>query len=205
MVEQQMLTRDIRDEDVLAAMRTVPRHLFVPGVSLVEAYGDHPVPIGEGQTISQPYIVASMTQELKLDRDATVLEIGTGCGYQTAVLAEIVKHVYSIEFLPELHDEARQRLSRMGYRNVSIKCDDGSLGWTEHAPFDGIIVTAAAPRIPETLIEQLADDGRMVIPISRGSDFQQELWRLTKTPEGLERHSLYSVRFVSMRGRISHQ
>ncbi len=203
MIEQQLKTRDIRDADVLAAMRTVPRHEFVPQVDLAEAYGDHPVAIPEGQTISQPYIVASMTQELELEHDARVLEIGTGCGYQTAVLAEIAKHVYSVEYLPALHEEARKRLRRLHYTNVTTMTGDGSLGWREHAPFDGIIVTAAAPDIPETLLDQLAENGRMVIPISLGSEFRQELFRVRKTAEGIEKESLYSVRFVSMRGRIA--
>lgn len=203
MVEQQLMARDIKDADVLAAMRTVPRHEFVPDVSLSEAYGDHPVPIGEGQTISQPYVVASMTQELDLDHTSTVLEIGTGCGYQTAVLAEIVKHVYSIEYLPELHEAAAKRLKRLRYNNVTTMVGDGSLGWSEHAPYDGIIVTAAAPEIPAALIDQLVVGGRMLIPISRGGEFQQELLRVSKTPRGIERQSLYSVRFVSMRGRVS--
>lgn len=203
MVEQQLKTRDIRDPDVLAAMRTVPRHEFVPEVSLAEAYGDHPVPIGEGQTISQPYMVASMTQELEVDHDSTVLEIGTGCGYQTAVLAEIVRQVYSIEYVGSLHDEASRTLRRMKYDNVRFHLGDGSLGWPEHAPYDGIIVTAAAPRIPEALLDQLAEDGRMLIPLSRGSDFRQELVRVRKTPRGIEQESLYGVRFVSMQGRIS--
>jgi protein-L-isoaspartate(D-aspartate) O-methyltransferase len=205
MVDQQLKPRDITNTDVLDAMRTVPRHEFVPDVSLAEAYGDHPVPIAEDQTISQPYIVASMTQELELDHDARVLEIGTGCGYQTAVLAEIVKHVYSVEFLPVLHEEARGRLSRLHYTNVTTMAGDGSLGWSEHAPYDGIIVTAAAPEIPEALIEQLIEGGRMLIPISLGSDFRQELFRVRKTASGIEKESLYNVRFVSMRGRISEK
>jgi protein-L-isoaspartate(D-aspartate) O-methyltransferase len=203
MVEQQLLSRDIRDTDVLAAMRTVPRHQFVPGVGLAEAYGDHPVPIGQGQTISQPYMVASMTQELQLDHDSIVLEIGTGCGYQTAVLAEIVRHVYSIEYIRSLLADADKTLKRLMYGNVTTRVGDGYLGWPEYAPFHGIVVTAAAPRIPEPLLDQLAEGGRMVIPVSHGSDFSQELVRMTRTPEGITRESLYGVRFVSMRGRIS--
>lgn len=203
MVDQQLTARDIKDTDVLSAMRTVPRHLFVPDSSLTEAYGDHPVPIGEGQTISQPYIVASMTQELELGHGDRVLEIGTGCGYQTAVLAEIVRHVYTLEYIPELHEEAVSRLNRLHYRNFTAKIGDGSLGWPEQAPFDGIIVTAAAPRIPEALIEQLAVGGRMLIPISHGSEFRQDLVRVCRTSDQIESESLYAVRFVSMRGRVT--
>ncbi len=203
MVERQLKTRDITNEDVLAAMRAVPRHEFVPNVSLTEAYGDHPVPIGAGQTISQPYVVASMTQELELDHTSRVLEIGTGCGYQTAVLAKIASEVFSVEIISELHQEADGRLRRMKYGNVTTLLGDGSLGWSEHAPYDGIIVTAAAPEVPQALIDQLVDGGRLLIPVSLGSDFRQELFRIRKTRSGVERESLYGVRFVSMRGRVS--
>jgi len=197
------MARDIIDADVLAAMRTVARHEFVPKVSLPEAYGDHPVPIAGGQTMSQPYVVASMSQELELDHNDRILEIGTGCGYQTAILAEIVRRVYSIEIVEELYQEAKQRLRHMKYDNVTTRFGDGSLGWSEHAPYDGIIVTAAAPEIPEVLLDQLGEGGCMVIPISMASDFRQELFRVRKTTTGIEKESLYGVRFVTMRGRIS--
>jgi len=199
MVDEQLQPRGITDSAVLAAMRTVPRHEFVPESQVSEAYHDHPLSIGHEQTISQPYIVASMTQELQLDRDSIVLEIGTGCGYQTAVLAEIVRHVYSIEFIPELLRDANDRLERLGYDNVTSMSGDGSFGWAEHAPYDGILVTAAAPSIPPALLSQLAEGGRMCIPLAM-SDYSQELFLVKKSDGRITRKSLYAVRFVLLRG-----
>lgn len=201
MVDEQLLNRGVTDAAVLAAMRTVPRHEFVSADQRSEAYGDHPLPIGHDQTISQPYIVGSMTQELDLDRASRVLEIGTGCGYQTAVLAEIAQHVCSIECIPDLLKEANERLAGLDYRNITTMLGDGSLGWPQEAPFDGIMVTAAAPKIPEPLLDQLAIDGRMVIPLEV-APFRQELVLVKKTKEGVTRKTLYGVRFVPMRGAI---
>ena len=157
MVKEQIEGRGIKDRLTLAALREVPRHEFVPEASAGEAYGDFPLPIGHGQTISQPYIVAFMTEALGLRGGERVLEIGTGSGYQSAVLANIAGTVYTIEIVPELAEEARERLARLGYRNVRVRAGDGYLGWPEAAPFDAIIVTAAAPRIPEPLKYQLAE------------------------------------------------
>ena len=201
MVDEQLLRRDIRDPAVLAAMRTVPRHLFVPSDEIAEAYSDGPLAIGHGQTISQPYVVASMTQALGLPRDSRVLEIGTGSGYQTAVLAELFREVYSVEIVPDLLVKAERILRELGYTNAHTLPGDGALGWPEHSPYDGILVTAAAPHIPPLLLDQLAVGGRLVIPLI-ASDAHQELRVVTKTPEGdLERY-LYDVRFVLMRGSI---
>ncbi|MEW5994185.1 MAG: protein-L-isoaspartate(D-aspartate) O-methyltransferase [Candidatus Zixiibacteriota bacterium] len=202
MVDQQLISRGIRDAAVLNAMRAVPRHKFVPEPYLPEAYADGPLPIGQGQTISQPFVVASMTEELELDRKSRVLEVGTGSGYQSAVLAEIAKDVYSMEVIPELIDGARQTLSELGYTNVHMRVGDGSVGWPEEAPFDGIIITAAAPRIPEKLVEQLVDGGRMILPLSVGSFGRQDLVKIRKKKEGLEQQVLYEVRFVPMVGQI---
>jgi len=197
MVERQIIARGIKDELVLEAMRKVPRHKFVPRSQLPYAYADHPLPIGEGQTISQPYIVALMTELLELKGDEKVLEIGTGSGYQAAVLAEIVKEVYTIEIIKPLADTARERLKALGYKNITVKCGDGYRGWTEHAPFDAIIVTAAPDHIPQPLVEQLKVGGRMVIPVGK---YYQELIRLTKTEHGVKRESIIPVRFVPMTG-----
>ncbi|MBU0984447.1 MAG: protein-L-isoaspartate(D-aspartate) O-methyltransferase [candidate division Zixibacteria bacterium] len=201
MIKTQLEKRDITDPLVLKALGTVPRHRFVLESDLDIAYGDHPISIGCGQTISQPYIVASMTQHLELNESSRVLEIGTGCGYQTAVLAEICAHVYTIEYIPELSREAEARLKDLGYRNVTAMVGDGSLGWAEYAPFDGIIVTAAAPKIPPTLETQLAANGKMLIPITL-SGGSQVLVDARRTSEGLEKKRLYSVRFVPMLGVI---
>ncbi|RKX28869.1 MAG: protein-L-isoaspartate O-methyltransferase [Candidatus Zixiibacteriota bacterium] len=202
MVDQQLARRDIRDNAVLAAMRAVPRHLFVPKKQRDEAYHDGPLSIGRGQTISQPYIVASMTEHLELTADSKVLEIGTGCGYQTAVLLEITEYVFSVERIESLFDNARKRLNKLGYSKVQMKLDDGSNGWPEEAPFDAIIVTAAAPHVPQTLVDQLADSGRMVIPVEKGTSGRQELIKLVKTSEGITERSLYEVRFVPLMGEI---
>jgi protein-L-isoaspartate(D-aspartate) O-methyltransferase len=165
MVKLQIEKRDIRDTRVLEAMRSVPRHLFIPSGSRSLAYEDHPVPIGQGQTISQPYMVAFMTQALELRGGERVLEIGTGSGYQTAILAELCREVFSIERIPELAAAAENALANLGYMNIRLRVGDGSEGWPEHAPFDGILVAAAAPSIPQRLRDQLADNGVMVIPV----------------------------------------
>ncbi len=165
MVREQIESRGISDARVLAAMRKVPRHEFVPEHLADAAYEDHPVPIGYGQTISQPYIVALMTELLRLTPGAKVLEVGTGCGYQTAVLAEIAAEVYSMEIIEALARESADRLQRLGYKNIQIKRGDGYLGWPEHAPFDAIIVTAGAEHIPPPLVQQLKTGGRIVIPV----------------------------------------
>jgi len=197
MVESQVLARGVKDTAVLDAMRTVPRHRFVPEKYAYEAYADQPLPIGEGQTISQPYIVALMTEKLGCGPNDTVLEIGTGSGYQAAVLAELVAHVYSIEIVEVLALGADSTLRELGYRNVSVKAGDGYQGWPEHAPFDGIIVTAAPDHIPEPLIKQLKEGGRLVIPV--GSEWQ-DLLVVTKTATGTETRSVTPVRFVPMTG-----
>ena len=203
MVKQQLVARDVRDKNVLAAMRTVPRHLFVSKKYRDEAYSDGPLPIGKGQTISQPYIVASMTEHLEISSKSRVLEIGTGCGYQTAVLAEIAKDVYSIEIIPKLHETANSIFKELYYKNIYTRLADGSEGWADKAPFDAIIITAAAPKIPEKLIEQLALNGKMLLPIQGGYFDQQDLFKITKTKDGLTQKSLYGVRFVPMTGNIS--
>ena len=195
MVETQIEERGIGDSKVLDAMLKVKRHLFVPEGSEAFAYNDYPLSIGYGQTISQPYIVAYMTEAAGLKPTDRVLEIGTGSGYQAAVLAEIVKEVFSIEIIEPLAEEARTRLLRLGYTNVKVKWGDGYKGWPEYAPFDAIIVTAAPPAIPEELVKQLKTGGRMVVPI--GSIFQ-ELYLITRTGEGFERRALLPVRFVPM-------
>jgi protein-L-isoaspartate(D-aspartate) O-methyltransferase len=202
MVDDQLVRRGIKDAAVLSAMRTVLRHRFVPEQYRHEAYSDGPLPIGEGQTISQPYVVASMTELLELTPGDKVLEIGTGCGYQTAVLAEITDKVYTIEVIPELLERAEKLLHRLGYNKVKTRLGDGSLGWPEEAPFDAIIVTAAAPRIPDELVRQLSTGGRMVLPLITGMFNRQELVRIRKTAEGVKQETFYEVRFVPMRGKV---
>ena len=197
MVKRQLAGRDIVDRKVLGVMRGIPRHLFVPERYREYAYADQPLPIGEGQTISQPYIVAYMTQALGLKREDRVLEIGTGSGYQAAVLAELVAEVYSIEIVPTLGERARGLLEELGYDNVRVRVGDGYLGWPEAAPFDAIVVTAAPDHIPEPLIEQLVVGGVLVLPV--GDDYQ-ELVRLIKREEGNMVESLLPVRFVPLTG-----
>lgn len=198
MVREQMARRDITDSTVLAAMRAVPRHLFVPENLRGSAYADTPLPIGHDQTISQPYIVALMTQLANPKPDARALDIGTGSGYQAAVLAELVDSVYSMEILCPLADEARERLQRLAYRNVEVRCGDGYRGWPEHAPFDVIIVAAAPEKIPPPLIEQLAPGGRLVIPVG---DQRQSLMVVEKRADGtIEERQAAPVRFVPMTG-----
>ena len=199
MVRTQLKARDITDEAVLAVMERVPRHLFVPESERFRAYADHPLPIGLRQTISQPYIVAYMTQALQVEEGDRVLEIGTGSGYQAAVLSHLAAEVYSIEILPALAEQAGERLSVLGYDNVRVRAGDGYFGWPEHAPFDGIMVTAAPDHVPPRLVEQLAPGGRLVMPVGES---YQELIRITRDEGGetaLER--LLPVRFVPMTGR----
>jgi protein-L-isoaspartate(D-aspartate) O-methyltransferase len=202
MVERQLAGRDIVDPDVLRVMRQVPRHLFVPEKYREYAYADHPLPIGQGQTISQPYIVAYMTQALGLEAEDRVLEIGTGSGYQAAVLAELVAAVYTIEILPELAVRAERLLAALGYDNIQVRAGDGYLGWPEAAPFDAIILTAAPDHIPEPLVDQLEEEGRLVAPV--GDEFQ-ELVRLTRQGGESRIESLLPVRFVPMTGRAQEK
>lgn len=188
---------EIDDPDVLAAIARVPRHRFVPPEYQDLAYEDHPLPIGYGQTISQPFVVALMTQLLELHPEAKVLEVGTGCGYQTAILAELAKEVYTIEVIPELAEGAQKRLRELGYTNIHFRVGDGWYGWPEAAPFDGILVTAAAPTWPPALIEQLAEGGTLVIPIGP-SGWDQDLWQATKLEGNLLKRRIGPVRFVPL-------
>jgi protein-L-isoaspartate(D-aspartate) O-methyltransferase len=198
MVSTQIEARGIHDYRVLEAMRGVPRHLFVGEALQDQAYGDFPLPIGEGQTISQPYIVAEMTQALELTKDDRVLEIGTGSGYQTAILAELAFRVYTIERVRELFIKARKLLDQLGYHNVIAKCSDGTLGWPDESPFDAIIVTAGAPEVPDKLVQQLTISGRMVIPV--GDRFSQTLLRIRREEDGIQDTSLGGCRFVKLIG-----
>jgi len=198
MVKNQLASRGIADEGVLQAMGKTPRHLFISEALAGEAYNDHPVPIGEKQTISQPYIVALMTEALELQGKENTLEIGTGSGYQTAILAELSSRVYTIERIKSLLVDARKLLAQLGYSNILFKAFDGTLGWKEYAPFDAIMITAGAPSLPEPLIDQLADNGRMVIPV--GDRYTQELIKVTKKGENLEQESLGGCRFVNLIG-----
>ena len=200
MVAEQIGARGIDDTRVLSAMRSVPRHLFVPAQYRDQAYGDHPLPIGLGQTISQPYIVALMTQLADPDPDDVVLEVGTGSGYQAAVLAQIVKAVYTVELLAPLGEQAGKRLDELGYSNVTWRIGDGYHGWEEHAPFDAILVTAAAEHIPQPLVEQLKPGGRLVIPVGDASRVQT-LMLVEKGQDGKTvSRSLLPVRFVPLVG-----
>jgi protein-L-isoaspartate(D-aspartate) O-methyltransferase len=198
MVEYQIRARGVNDPLVLEAMRKVPRHLFVPPEYLDSAYTDRPLPIGYGQTISQPYMVAVMTEALKLQGHERVLEVGTGSGYQAAVLAEIVDHVVSLERKPELAQRAAEILKELACIGVEVIVGDGSKGYPERAPFDGILVTAGAPEIPTVLLEQLADGGRLVIPV--GNSFQQTLTRVTRKGQGFESQRLEGCVFVPLIG-----
>jgi protein-L-isoaspartate(D-aspartate) O-methyltransferase len=197
MVKSQIEVRGVKDSLVLSAMRKVPRHLFVPEGWRDQAYTDGPLPIGEGQTISQPYIVALMTELLGLKGGERVLEIGTGSGYQAAILAEIAREVYTIEIVCSLAEKAEKRLKDMGYRNITVRCADGYQGWKEHAPFDGVIVTAAPDHIPQPLVDQLKVGGRLVIPVG---DIFQELMVVIKTETGIKKMNAIPVRFVPMTG-----
>ncbi|MGQ9465018.1 MAG: protein-L-isoaspartate(D-aspartate) O-methyltransferase [bacterium] len=202
MVEEQIIARGIKDKNVIDAMLKVARHKFVPKEYEKYAYTDGPLPIGEGQTISQPYIVALMTEMLELKGEEKVLEIGTGSGYQAAILSLIAKEVYTIEIIPALAKSAQQRLESLGYKNVYVKSGDGFLGWPESAPFDGIIITCAAPRVPEPLIEQLAEGGRLVMP--EGDEWQM-LVLYKKVNGQLKKTEFIPVQFVPMKGKIQEK
>lgn len=199
MIETQLLPRGIKDPRLIAAMNKVPRHLFLDEALWREAYEDHPVPIGEKQTISQPFIVAIMTEALKLSGTEKILEIGTGSGYQAAVLAELAEQVYSIERLPSIAKRARRILDELKYANIVITIGDGTLGWKEHSPYDGIIVTAASPYPPKILLEQLRVGGRLIIPI--GDEFTQDLTLYIKnSDEDYSKESYGGCRFVKLIG-----
>jgi len=202
MVKEDIQGRGIDDQRVLQAMLKVERHLFVPEPYRPTAYADRPLPIGEGQTISQPYIVALMTSQLHLKPEDRVLEIGTGSGYQAAVLAELTKEVYSIEIVEQLARTAQERLQALGYKNIWVKCGDGFYGWPEHAPYDAILVTCAAATIPEHLIDQLGEGGRMILPLG-DKPFVQSLTVVTKQAGKLERQPITDVVFVPMTGEIN--
>jgi protein-L-isoaspartate(D-aspartate) O-methyltransferase len=199
MVEEQIIDRGIRDLRLAAAMRKVPRHLFVEEALQSQAYSDHPLPIGEKQTISQPYMVALMTEALTLTGKEKVLEIGTGSGYQTAILAELASKVFSVERIRSLAIRARKLLLELGYLNTEIKFSDGTVGWLDESPFDAIMVTAGSPEIPQPLIDQLKAGGRMAIPV--GDIHSQDLIRITRTEDGIKREDLGGCRFVKLIGK----
>ncbi len=201
MVEVQVASRGIKSNAVLNALRSVPRHEFVPDQLIKYAYADEPLPIGEDQTISQPYIVAYMTEKLELDSDDKVLEIGTGSGYQAAVLSELVDSVFTIEIVDLLAKRAEKKLEELGYTNIYVKSGDGYKGWPEHAPFDAIIITAAPTIIPEPLVEQLRVGGRLILPLG---DYSQDLFLITKNQDGITEQRLLPVRFVPMTGEIEN-
>jgi protein-L-isoaspartate(D-aspartate) O-methyltransferase len=198
MVDQQIRARGISDPAVLAAMRKVPRHRFVPAEVTHMAYNDHAIPIGSGQTISQPYIVAYMTEAAEISPRDRVLEIGTGSGYQAAILGEVAREVYTIEIIPELAEGARRTLAELGYKNVHAKTGNGYLGWPESAPFDAILVTAAPDQVPQALVNQLAPGGRMVVPVG---DIVQDMMIIEKTRNGVVERRTIPVRFVPMTGK----
>ncbi len=198
MVRQQLKPRGIHDANVLEALGTVPRHLFVSEALRDQAYGDYPLPIGEQQTISQPYIVAEMTQALELCKDDRVLEIGTGSGYQAAILAEIVFRVYTIERIRALYIQARNLLDKLHYHNIVMRCTDGTAGWQDESPFDAIMVTAGAPEVPTKLLDQLAEGGRMIVPV--GNQHSQDLIKITKDKMGIHKSNLGGCRFVKLIG-----
>ena len=198
MIEEQLVSRGIHDQRVLEAMRQVPRHLFVEDAMQAHAYGDFPLPIGNGQTISQPYIVALMTQELLLRGSEKVLEIGTGSGYQAAILSRLCQRVFTVERIDSLVGRARKVFDRLRYHNIVSRIDDGTEGWPVEAPFDGILVTAGGPRIPEPLLAQLADPGRMIIPV--GDQGVQALQLVEKRDGGITVQTIEQVRFVDLIG-----
>jgi protein-L-isoaspartate(D-aspartate) O-methyltransferase len=205
MVNTQLVARGVRDPDVLEAMSTVPREAFVPADQVQFAYADSPLPIGQGQTISQPYIVAWMTEALDLALDERVLEIGTGSGYAAAVLSRIATEVYTVERHLKLARAAEARFQRLGYDNIHVHVGDGTLGWVEHAPYDAIVVTAGGPEVPDPLLEQLAEGGRLVIPVGQTLN-QQELVRVHRSHEdGYVHESLGAVRFVPLVGKAGWQ
>jgi protein-L-isoaspartate(D-aspartate) O-methyltransferase len=199
MVARQIRDRGIHSQRVLDSMESVPRHLFVLPEHVFAAYADEPLPIGEGQTISQPFMVAAMADALSLRGHERVLEIGAGSGYQAAVVSLLAREVIAVETQPALASAARERLARLGYANVHIEEADGSLGWPSAAPYDAILVTAGAPAVPPPLVEQLAEGGRLVIPVGRSE--QQELLRIVKRDRGTSQESLYACRFVPLLGR----
>jgi protein-L-isoaspartate(D-aspartate) O-methyltransferase len=199
MVEEQIVSRGIKDAKLIAAMKKIPRHLFVEEALQNQAYNDHPLPIGEKQTISQPYMVALMTEALLLTGKEKVLEIGTGSGYHTAIVAELSEKVFSVERIRSLGIRARKLLYELGYFNVEIKIFDGTFGWVEEGPFDAIVVTAGSPDIPQPLIDQLVMGGKLVIPV--GNTFIQDLFRVTKTEEGVKKEDLGGCRFVKLIGK----
>ena len=198
MIEEQLIPRSIHDPRVLDAMRRVPRHLFVEDAMQAHAYGDFPLPIGGGQTISQPYIVALMTQKLQLKGPEKLLEIGTGSGYQAAVLSRLCQRVYTIERLDGLVGRARKVFDRLHYHNIVSRIDDGTEGWASEAPFDGIVVTAGGPRIPQPLLDQLADPGRLIMPV--GDQGVQDLQLVEKRDGEITIHTIEQVRFVDLIG-----
>jgi len=199
MVEEQIIARGIKDDKLIAAMKKIPRHLFVEEALQSQAHTDHPLPIGEKQTISQPYMVALMTEALLLTGKEKVLEVGTGSGYQAAILAELSEKVFSVERIRSLAIRARKLLYELGYFNVEIKIFDGTFGWMEESPFDAIMVTAGSPDIPQPLIDQLSVGGRLVIPV--GDALVQDLFRVTKTEEGVKKEDLGGCRFVKLIGK----
>jgi protein-L-isoaspartate(D-aspartate) O-methyltransferase len=198
MVQDQLMRRGIQEEGVLAAMAKVPREEFVPQETRPASYTDQPLPIGYSQTISQPYVVAFMTEQLRLKRDARVLEIGTGSGYQAAILAELATEVYTVEIIEPLAKNAEATLTRLGYKNVHVKAGDGYKGWPEHAPFDAVIVTCAPDHVPQPLVDQMKEGGRMIIPV--GEPGEQQLYLLEKKNGRLEQRTVLPVRFVPMVG-----
>jgi len=198
MVHRQIESRGVCDSRLLEALRRIPRHEFVPGLSRGEAYEDHPLPIGAGQTISQPYMVALMTAGLSLTGKERVLEIGTGSGYQTAILALLAERVYTVERIHTLLIKAKRLFDKLKYHNIVTRYSDGTLGWEEHSPFDAIIVTAGAPKIPKELVNQLAPGGRMIIPV--GDQYVQELIKIYKDEKGIRQTSLGGCRFVKLIG-----
>jgi protein-L-isoaspartate(D-aspartate) O-methyltransferase len=203
MVRNQLVAGGIRNPEVLQAMTDVPRHEFVPSALRPYAYADGPLPIGHGQTISQPFIVAYMTQALELTKQESVLEVGTGSGYQAAILGKLAKEVYSIEIVPPLAESARGVLSKLGFENVHVRLGDGYLGWPEKAPFDAIIVTCAPDHVPEPLISQLKEGGRLVIPVGEAGGVQQ-LVLLRKRNGQISKDKMLDVRFVPMTGKMTN-
>lgn len=203
MLQDQIISRGIRDENVLQAMYDVPRHLFIEEGMSFQAYQDSPLNIGWGATISQPFVVAYMLSALDLKFEDKVLEVGTGCGYQAALLSRLSHHVYSIERVKELFFKARDNLKQNNYLNITLKCGDGSQGWSEFAPYDAMIVAAGSPKVPQPLIDQLSEGGRLILPVGEGID--QELKLIRKEKSKVTMTSLLPVRFVKLKGEHGHQ